>query len=118
MQKISEKVGAIRVYFEIEYPLIIAKIPQDYSNAEDLAFRIVYGLKPYVSERFKIKNSEMVLVVISQNNKVVVACDDKMYRNHLLIYFHKPSIGYAQFYDNVEPQKIIDRLKEYVNISK
>ena len=118
MERISEKVGSIRVYFEIESSIIIAKVPQDYSNAEDLAFRIVYGLKPYVSEKFKIKNSEMVLVVISQNNKVVVACDNCMYRNHLFNYFHKPSIGYAQFYDNVEPQKIIGRLKEYVNISK
>ena len=110
----DKDVEAMNIAFEFSKQLIIARVPSNYLSAEDMAFRLVYALKPYLANKLKISNSEIVLIVISQNNKVVVACDNSWYRNCLYNSFHKPSMGYAQFYDNTDPELIIEKIKKLI----
>ena len=80
-----------------------------YRKAEELALELGYALIPYVADRRGIDFGQVVLVVISRNNKVVV-CSSSRYRNWLYQYFQQPSLGNAQFYDDVAPELILEKL--------
>ena len=98
-------VDKIGIVFDFRRQYTIARVPDDYRKAEELA----YALIPYVADRRGIDFGQVVLVVISRNNKVVV-CSSSRYRNWLYQYFQQPSLGNAQFYDDVAPELILEKL--------
>ena len=102
-------VDKMGIVFDFRKQYTIARVPDDYRKAEDLALGLVYALFPYVAEKLGIDYGQVVLVVISRNGKVVV-CSNSRYRNWLYQYFQHPSLGYAQFYDDVAPELILEKL--------
>ena len=96
----------LNVTLDYSNQFTIAKFPKDFENAEDFASEAVYRLIPYLDEK-------AVIVAISKNSKVVVLSNSSKYRKWLQRHFHKPSIGIAQFFDDVEPELIIEKLKEF-----
>lgn len=103
-------VDAKGIVFDFRKQYTIARVPDDYCKAEDLALRLAYTLVPYVADKLGIDFGEVVLVVISRNGKVVVCSVNNRYRNWLYQYFQQPSLGYAQFYDDVTPELILEKL--------
>ncbi len=108
----KEQLDARNIAIETNGKYTIARTSGAYATAEDFAIRVVYGLKPYLAKKLNIASEEMVLVAISKNNKVVVFCDNSQYRDWLYPRFGKPSLGHAQFYDDVAPELILKKLKE------
>ena len=98
------------IVFDFRKQYTIARVPDDYCKAEDLALRLAYTLVPYVADKLGIDFGEVVLVVISRNGKVVVCSVNNRYRNWLYQYFQQPSLGNAQFYDDVAPELILEKL--------
>lgn len=96
--------------FSRPYPVVL--VSQTYLSAEDFALRCVYYLRPYVADKLGIHPDNVILVAISDNDKVVILCEDNRYRDWLWHYFHSPSVGSAQFYDDVKPELILERLDE------
>ena len=107
----KKEIEAMNIVWDHHKQYTIARVPEDYSCAEDFALRLVYDLRPYVAEERGIDCSKVVLVAVSANDKVVVLSDDARYRNWLACFFHKPSVGVAQFYDDVEPELIIKKIR-------
>lgn len=107
-----EKLEKMDIAFDFSNPFVIAKVPEDYHTAEDFALRCVYTLGPLFAKKMNIDYSKVVLVAISKNNKVVVYSVSSQYRDWLYLFFKKPSMKYAQFYDDVEPEQIIEKMKE------
>lgn len=102
-------VDEMGIVFDFRKQYTIARVPKDYRKAEELALELAYALIPYVADRRGIDFGQVVLVVISRNNKVVV-CSSSRYRNWLYQYFQQPSLGNAQFYDDVAPELILEKL--------
>ena len=102
-------VDQMGIVFDFRKQYTIAWVPDDYRKAEDLAFELSYALLSYVVAKLGIKFRQVVLVIISRNGKVVV-CSDSRYRDWLYQYFQQPSLGYAQFYDDVAPELILEKL--------
>ena len=100
------------IAFDFSNKFTVARVPYSYADAEDFALHLVYSLKPYVAKKRGVGDAEVVLIAISKNNKVVVASNNEWPRNHLYKHFKKPSLGYAQFYDNVDPELIIEKIKD------
>ena len=107
---LTKQIEEANLAFDFSKPYTIARVPQNYVDAENLAFRVAYSLRPYVADKLGIECSEVILVVISKNNKVVVLCENSRCRNLLWNFFHVPSIGIAQLYDDVKPELILDKL--------
>ncbi len=108
----KKEIDAMNVAFDFSKQYTVARVPEIYDKAEEFALRLVYSLRPYVADKLGIDCAEVILVAISKNNKVVVFCDDRSYRNWLWHYFSSPSVGSAQFYDDVKPELILERLDE------
>lgn len=103
-------VDAKGIVFDFRKQYTIARVPDDYRKAEELALELGYALIPYVADKLGVGNfRQVVLVVISRNGKVVVISKSR-YRDFLYHYFKKPSLGRAQFYDNVAPELILEKL--------
>lgn len=102
-------VDQMGIVFDFRKQYTIARVPDDYRTAEDLASELSYALLSYVTEKLGINFSQVVLVIISRNGKVVV-CSDSRYRDWLYLYFQHPSLGYAQFFDDVAPELILEKL--------
>lgn len=107
-----KKIDAMNIAFDFGNPFVIARVPLNYSDAEDFALKCVYFLGPYVAKKINADYSKVVLVAISKNNKVVVYSVDSRYRDYLYHYFQKSSLKYVQFYNDIEPESIIEKLKE------
>ena len=97
------------IVFDFRKQYTIARVPKDYRKAEDLALDLSYAFLSYVVDKLGIKFSQVVLVIISRNGKVVV-CSDSRYRDWLYQYFQQPFLGYAQFFDDVAPELILEKL--------
>ncbi len=114
----SEKeIKVLNIDFDFSNPFAIARVPYRFNNALFFANQFVYTLVSYVADTLKIDHSKVVLVAISKNNKVVVISFDPKYRDGLYEAFHKESVGNSQLYDDVEPELIIEKLKELFNQS-
>ena len=107
----KKEIEAMNIVWDHHKQYTIARVPEDYSSAEDFALRLVYDLRPFVAEKLGIDCAKLVLVAISANDKVVVLSDNARYRNWLACYFHKPSVGAAQFYDDVAPELILKKMR-------
>lgn len=109
----EEKIERMNIAFDFSRDYTVVKVPEDWSNADDFAINMVYWLRPYVADKLHIDYQKVILVAISKNNKVVVLCENDRYRNYLWEYFHQPSFGSAQLYDNVNPELILEKLDSY-----
>lgn len=108
----KEKLEKMNIAFDFSNKFAIARVPFNYGDAENFALDCVYSLVPYVAEKLNIDYSKVVLVAISQDNKVVVFSVNSRDRDWLFYSFNTPSISNAQLYDNVDPESIIEKLKE------
>ncbi len=106
----EKKFDAKNITFDFSKPYTIARVPEIYPNAETFALQLVYDLGPYVARKLNIDCHQVVLIAISKNNKVVVLCDNDRYRDWLFRHFQKSSLGIAQFYDDVKPEQIIEKM--------
>ena len=68
----KEKLEKMNIAFDFSNKFAIARVPFNYGDAENFALDCVYSLVPYVAEKLNIDYSKVVLVAISQDNKVVV----------------------------------------------
>jgi len=91
-------------------PYTIIKTQFNYSAAEDMALEFVYKLAPCIADKLNIDTGNVILIAISKNNKVVIFCENSRYRDWLYNFFEQPSLGSAQFYDDVDPALIIEKL--------
>lgn len=106
----EKEIDEMNIVFDYRNQYTIARVPKTYKDAEEFALALVYYLKTYVAKKLNIEWWKVVLIAISKNNKVVVLSDDSRSRNWLWIHFHQPSLGAAQFYDNVKPELIIEKM--------
>lgn len=106
----GKEIETMNIAFDFSKQYTIARVPKSYDRAEEFALECVYFLRPYVADKCNMESGKVILIAISKNNKVVVLCDDSRYRNWLWNNFHQPSVGSAQFYDDIEPERIIERL--------
>lgn len=106
----KEEIEKMSIAFDFSRQYTIARVPKVYQNAEQFALEVVYSLRPYISDKLGIDYEKVILIAVSKNNKVVVFCENNRYRNWLYNYFHQPSVGSAQFYDNTEPELILEKL--------
>ena len=107
-----EEIDAMNIAFDFSNPFVVAKVPKNYEDAEEFALECVQSLYPYVGNKLNTEYSKVVLIAISRNNKVVVYSINARCRDWLWNHFQKPSTGYTQFYDDIEPELIIEKLKE------
>ena len=107
-----KEIDAMNIAFDFSNPFVVAKVPKNYENAEKFALECVCSLGPYVGNKLNTEYSKVVLIAISRNNKVVVYSVDGRCRDWLWNHFQKPSLVYTQFYDDIEPELIIEKLKE------
>lgn len=107
---LTKRIEEANIAFDFSRPYTVARVPQNYADAENLAFRVAYSLRSYVADKLGIDYGRVILVVISKNNKVVVLCENNRCRNYLWNFFHIPSIGIAQLYDDVKPELILEKL--------
>lgn len=108
----KKEIEEMNIGFDFSKPYSVVFVSQNYLSAEVFSLRCVYSLRPYVADKLGIHPNDVILVAISNNNKVVILCEDSRYRNWLWHYFHSPSVGSAQFYDDVEPELILEKLDE------
>lgn len=108
----NKEIDAMNIAFDFSNPFVVAKVPKNYKNAETFALECVYSLGPYIADKLNTDYSKLVLVAISKNNKIVFYSVDSRYRDWLYRYFQKPSLRYVQFYDDIELELIIEKLKE------
>ena len=106
----KEEIEKMNIAFDFSRQYTIARVPKVYRNAEQFALEVVYSLRPYISDTLGIDYRKVILIAVSKNNKVVVFCENNRYRNWLYNCFHQPSVGNAQFYDNTEPELILEKL--------
>ena len=109
---LTEEIEKMHIAFDFSRQYTIARVPESYPTAEEFALKCVYSLRPYIADKLNIDLTEVILVAVSKNNKVVVFCESSRYRDWLWNYFYKSSMGIAQFYDDIEPELIIKRLDE------
>lgn len=108
----NKEIEEMHIAFDFSRQYTVARVPKEYKDAENFALECVYSLRPYIANKLNIDCTAVIMVAISKNNKVVVLCDNNRYRNWLWNYFHKSSVGSAQFYDDIEPKLIIKKLDE------
>ncbi len=108
----EKEIDAMNIAFDFNKQYTIARVPQSYNSAEEFALKCVYSLRPYVADKLGVDYSDVILIAISKNDKVVVLSEDSRYRNWLWNCFHQSSVGSAQFYDDVKPELIIARLNK------
>lgn len=106
----AKQIEEMNIAFDFRKQYTVARVPQNYADAEDFASSLVYYLRPYVANKLGIAGRDVILVAVSENNKVVVLSEDGRSRKWLGSFFNKPSIGSAQFYDDVKPELIIDKM--------
>ncbi len=107
----KKEIETMNIAFDFSRQYTIAKVPKSYPTAEKFALEVVYSLRPYVADKLNINAETVVLVAISKNNKIVVFCEDNRYRNWLWNFFYQPSVGAAQFYDDIKLEAILEKLK-------
>ena len=107
-----KEIEKMNIAFDFSNSFIIARVSENYKNAETFALECVYSLGPYIADKLNTEYSKIVLIAISKNNKVVVYSVNSRYRDWLYRYFQKPSLMYVQFYDDIEPELIIEKIKE------
>ncbi|MBR5598486.1 MAG: hypothetical protein IKW39_00435 [Alphaproteobacteria bacterium] len=107
----EKEVNAMNITFDFSNQFAIARVPQNYEKANEFALECVYSLWPYIAKVLNVAYSKLVLIAISGNNKSVVFSFDCRMRDYLYCHFNKPSLMYAQFYDDVEPELIIEKMK-------
>lgn len=108
-----KEIDAMNIAFDFSNPFAIARVPLNFKDAETFALDFVYSLGPYVADKLDIGYSDVVLIAISKNNKVVVYSVNGLYREWLTLYFNEQSLDCIQFYDDIEPELIIAKLKEF-----
>ena len=108
----NKEIDAMNIAFDFSNPFAIARVPLNFKDAETFALDLVYSLGPYVAHKLNTEYSEVVLVAISKNNKVVVYSVNGVYREWLTLYFNEQSLDCIQFYDDIEPELIIEKIKE------
>lgn len=106
----KKEIETMNIAFDFSQQYTIARVPRNYSSAEKFALEVVYSLRPYVADKLNINAETVILGAISKNNKIVVLCDDNRYRNWLWNFFHQPSVGIAQFYDDIKLEAILEKL--------
>jgi len=99
-----------KLTLDFSRPYTIIKTQFNYSAAEDMALEFVYKLAPCIADKLNIDTGNVILIAISKNNKVVIFCENSRYRDWLYNFFEQPSLGSAQFYDDVDPALIIEKL--------
>ena len=109
---LTEEIEKMHIAFDFSRQYTIARVPESYPTAEEFALKCVYSLRPYIADKLNIDWTEVILVAVSKNNKVVVLCTNLRYRNWLWSRFYKFSVGHVQFNDDIEPELIIKRLDE------
>ena len=97
----KKEIEKMNIAFDFSRQYTIARVPKVYRNAEQFALEVVYSLRPYISDKLGIDHGKIILIAVSKNNR---------YRNWLYNCFHQPSVGSAQFYDNTEPELILEKL--------
>lgn len=105
-----DQIKEMNIAFDFKKQYTVARVPQNYADAEDFALRLVYYLRPYVANKLGIEGRDVVLGAVSENDKVVVLSEDSRPRKWLGSFFHKPSVGSAQFYDDIKPELVIDKM--------
>lgn len=98
----TKEIEKMNIAFDFSRQYTIARVPESYPTAEEFALKCVYFLRPYIAGKLNIDYTEVILVALSKNNKVVVLCNNNRYRDWLWNYFHKSSVGSAQFYDDID----------------
>jgi len=106
----AKEISAMNIAFDFTKQYTVARVPERYIDAEWFALEVVYSLRLYVADKLKVDYGKVILIAISENDKVVVLCENNRYRDWLYGQFHQPSVGVAQFYNNVKPELILDRL--------
>lgn len=106
----EKEIEAMNIAFDFSRRYTVARVPRSYDRAESFAFECVYSLKQYVADRIGIDPYDVVLIAISENGKVVVLSENSWYRAWLYFHFRQPSCGIVQFYNDVEPELIIDKM--------
>lgn len=113
MARLSKReIEEMNIDFDFSNPFAIARVPQDYQDADTFAVDLVYSLASYVGNKLMLWPSQIVLVAISNNNKVVVYTVNDRYKEWLYYYFQKPYLKYVQVFDDIEPNLIIEKMKE------
>ena len=92
----KKEIEKMNIAFDFSRQYTIARVPKVYRNAEQFALEVVYSLRPYISDKLGIDHGKIILIAVS--------------RNWLYNCFHQPSVGNAQFYDNTEPEVILEKL--------
>lgn len=108
----KNEIEAMNIAFDFHKQYTIVNVPKSYDSAENFALNLVYSLRSYVADKLGIEVEKVVLIAVSENDKVVVISEDNRYQNWLWNLFHQPSVGVAQFYDNVAPSFIINRIND------
>ena len=106
----KEEIEKMNIAFDFSRQYTIARVPKVYRNAEQFALEVVYSLRPYISDKLGIDYRKVILIAVSKNNKVVVFCENNRYRNWLNNSFHHASDRISQFYDNTEPELILENM--------
>ena len=108
MPEVEKEISAMNIAFDFSNKFTIARVPRSYETAEDFALKFVRYLVPFVAKMLNIDYTRVVLVAISQNNKVVVykVCD---WSRSWLFYNFK--LSNTKVYDDVDPETIIDEMK-------
>lgn len=63
-----KEIDAMDIAFDFSNPFAIARVPQNFRDAETFALDFVYFLGPYVANKLDTDYSKVVLVAISKNN--------------------------------------------------
>lgn len=106
----DKEIEAMNIAFDFSRRYTVARVPKSYDSAEEFAIKCVYSLRPYVADKIGVDSYDVVLIAISENGKVVVFCEEDRYRRYLYPHFQRPSCGAAQFYDDVDPELIIETM--------
>ena len=93
----------MNIAFDFSNPFAIAKVSQNFKDAETFAKECVYYLAPYVANKFNIEFQGLELVAISQNNKVVVYSVGSINKDWVCRHFRMS----VKLYDEVDPCLII-----------
>lgn len=108
----NTEINKMNIAFDFSNPFVIARVPKNYKDAETFALECVYSLAPYVANKLNTEYSKVVLIAISNNNKIVFYSVNSRYRDWLYRFFQKPSLMYVQLHDDTKPELIVEKLKE------
>ena len=111
MKKFKLKKYGINVLCSCDNNFIIAKVGKCYQSAKRLAEHMVIDLRLNIANKLDKDYSEIVLVTISANNKIVICCANNKYRNYLSDCFKELFCGETQLFECINPQEVIEKLK-------